>query len=297
MRLDVSSNPAGRIPPRGGRASAWRRLTYLSLGILLAAAGMPAVPETADAQNFRPPRPTIVRPQKPERQPRPTRPPRPTRIPRPTRTPRGAVPPTATNTAVIAPATPTPVVTPGDPTPNATATATATTAPVGPQSCPGIPVTCPAQPACRTGNKIGQLYYKHPVDLPIFTNKVGEFRLNPVSNGIHPAVEPGSFSLVDKDDQIVALMTDLQWVADGNGWRAENADGWVKIWPSHAERGYFFQVQYNTPNLPPGYFSVVFQMCLNIGDDGVHEQIVCQPKARDAWLCHNNGPTFNGYYF
>jgi hypothetical protein len=296
MRNEKSVAPVGKACLRSPMTTGLRRFGYLALSILLgAAAGTPALEQSAEAQAVRPPRPTIVRPQKPERQPPPTRPPRPTRVPRPTRTPRGYVEPTPTNTTVVVPPTPTPVTTPGQVAPTATATATA--APVGPQSCPGIPVPCPAQPACRTGNKIGQLYYKHPVAAPIITNKVGEFRLNPVSNGIHPGVERGSFSLVDKDDQVVALMTDLEWVPDGTGWRAENADGWVKVWPSPAERGYFFQVQYNTPNFPPGYFSVVFQMCLNIGDDGVHEQIVCQPKARDAWLCHNNGPTFNGYYF
>jgi hypothetical protein len=36
----------------------------------------------------------------------------------------------------------------------------------------------------------------------------------------------------------------------------------------------------------------VYQVCLSIGDDGIYEQIVCQPKSQDGFLCHNNGPTY-----
>jgi hypothetical protein len=165
--------------------------------------------------------------------------------------------------------------------------------PTGPQSCPGIPVTCPIPPACQTGNKIGQLYYKHPLPAPDITTKVGEFQLNPSSNGINPDFESGSFSLADKDNKIIALMPSLTFRPDGTGWIAENERGWVKVSPVRGkDRRYNFQIQYNNVNLPPGYFSVVYQMCLSIGDDGIYEQIVCQPKSRDAFLCHNNGPTF-----
>lgn len=228
--------------------------------------------------------------ERPTRIPRATRIPRPTRVPRPTRAPRPGGVTVPTSTAVPT-ATP-----PGAPSAVATATATATAIanvpPDGSQSCPGVPVTCPVPPACRTGNKIGQLYYKHPLPDPIITTKVGEMRLNRASNGFDPVREGGSFALLDKDNQLVAHMPNLTFRANGNGWIAEHELGWVTISPAPSQNGYYFQLQYNAPNFPPGYFSVVFQMCLSIGDDGIYEQIVCQPKARDAFLCHNNGPTW-----
>ncbi|MBI3783930.1 MAG: hypothetical protein HY270_11065 [Deltaproteobacteria bacterium] len=234
-------------------------------------------------------RPDLVRP---PRDPRPTPPSRPTRQPRATRQPGPHDIPSPTDT---------PTSTPQDqPTPAATPTATATAAiaptqtpPIGPQSCPGVPVTCPQRPACVTGNRLGQLYYRLPVPDPIVTTRVSEMRLNANSNGIDPIHETGSFALVDKDNVTVLQMPRLDFVSDGNGgWIARNEHGWVSLVPKSAGSGYYFQLQYNDPNFPPGYFSVVYQMCLSIGDDGVYEQIVCQPHARDAFLCHSNGPTF-----
>lgn len=228
---------------------------------------------------------------RPTRIPRATRMPRPTRIPRPTRAagPRGG---TGDPTATAVPTATTQPPPPAGATATATATAVPNDPPSGPQSCPGVPVTCPAPPACRTGNKIGQLYYKHPLPDPILTTKIGELRLNRASNGFDPVSEGGSFALLDKDNQLVAHMPNLTFRANGSGWIAEHELGWVTLSPAPAENGYYFQLQYNTPDFPPGYFSVVFQMCLSIGDDGIYEQIVCQPKARGAFLCHNNGPTW-----
>lgn len=219
------------------------------------------------------------------------RPPRPTPKPRATRVPRPTRPPGPRQTVLpIATPTPTFPLPPGG-VPTATATATATPV-IGPQSCPGVPVTCPQPPACPTGNKIGQMYYKYPSSAPIITSKPGEFRLNRMSNGIDPDRETGSFSLTDKDGIVVVHMPHLVFRRDGGGWIAETSDGWVRVAPKEVGPGYVFQYQYNTPQFPPGYFSVVYQMCLSIGDDGIDEQIVCQPKARDGFLCHNNGPTF-----
>lgn len=254
----------------------------LWLALLAAAVGLPSLADVGSAQAQL--HPSLVRPTRAPRQPpqaRPTRRPRPTRQPGPHDP--GPVEPSATPTQV------------GEPpasTPTATATATAASTPIGPQSCPGVPVTCPAAPACKTGNKIGQLYYKYPSSEPIVSTKVGEFRLNPASNGIDPDHETGSFAMVDKDNNVVLAMPELHFVANGSGWIAENEHGWVTITPKGTGEGYNFQLQYNDPNFPPGYFSVIYQMCLSIGDDGINEQIVCQPKARDAFLCHNNGPTF-----
>lgn len=255
----------------------WVRVFCLStatLGVVLLGGWLETV--AAQAQPTR----QVVRP------PRPTPKPRPTRIPRPTRPPgpRQTVLPPAT-------ATPTFAANPSNPVPTATATATPT-AVLGPQSCPGVPVTCPQPPACKTGNKIGQMYYKYPASVPIITNKPGEMRLNRNSNGIDPDRETGSFSLTDKDGIVVAQMPNLVFQRQGSGWIAETPDGWVRIAPKEVGPGYVFQFQYNTPQFPPGYFSVVYQLCLSIGDDGIDEQIVCQPKARDGFLCHNNGPTF-----
>ena len=254
------------------RSRTWRGC---QVALALVVGGMISVPVVGLAQSDPAPRPTIVRPQRPLPKPRPTRVPRPTRPPRP-----GTVPdatPTATQT--IRP----------------TATATATVGiPTGPQSCPGVPVTCPQVPACRTGNRIGQVYYKYPASTEIITNRIGEMRLNRRSNGIDPDTEIGSFSMVDKDNQVVAQMTNLRFVRSGKGWRADHDDGWVTIAPGTRAGGYNFQFQFNKPTFPPGYFSVIFQLCLSIGDDGIDEQIVCQPKARDGFLCHNNGPTFGG---
>lgn len=217
---------------------------------------------------------------------RPTRPtprPRPTRIPRPTRPP-------GPRQTIVAPPSATPTGFPGGavtPTPTATPTVV-----IGPQTCPGVPVTCPQPPACPTGNKIGQLYYKYPAAAPIISTKPSEFRLHRRSNGIFPDTEVGSVSLTDKDGVVVVHMPRLEFRRDGNGWRGETPDGWVTLAPKEVGPGYTFQLQFNNPNFPPGYFSVVYQMCFSIGDDGVYEQIVCQPKPRDGFLCHNNGPTF-----
>ena len=99
--------------------------------------------------------------------------------------------------------------------------------------------------------------------------------------------------MVDQFGQTVMQMPELDFVSDGSGgWIARNQHGYVSLVPKSAGAGYYFQFQYNDPNFPPGYFSVTYQMCLSIGDDGVYEQIVCQPHARDAFLCHSNGPTF-----
>jgi hypothetical protein len=163
---------------------------------------------------------------------------------------------------------------------------------VGNQECPGIPVTCPQPPACPTGNKLGQLYYNYPASAPVITTKPSEIRLHRRSNGIFPDTETGSFSLTDQYGNVVVRMPRLEFRRDGNGWIAETPDGWVRLAPKEVGPGYTFQVQFNNPSFPPGYFSVVYQMCFNVGDDGVDEQIVCQPKPRDGFLCHNNGPTF-----
>lgn len=218
------------------------------------------------------------------RPPRPTRRPRPTRIPRPTRPP-------GPHRTIFVPPTPTPPV--GNPGEAPTSTPTVTASPVvGPQSCPGIPVTCPQPPACPTGNKIGQLYYKYPVAAPVIVTKPSEIRLHRASNGIFPDTEIGSFSLTDKDGVVVVQMPRLEFRREGNGWRAETPEGWVMLSPKEVGPGYIFQLQFNNPDFPPGYFSVVYQMCFSVGDDGVYEQIVCQPKPRGGFLCHNNGPTF-----
>ncbi len=260
-----------------GRFRNWSKL--LPGALLVLAPGFILVrAESTEAQSQ--PTRRVVRP------PRPTPKPRPTRIPRPTRPP-------GPRQTILPPATPTPTFSTGAPGGVPTATATATpTAVIGAQGCPGVPVTCPQPPACRTGNKIGQVYYNYPASIPIITNKPGEFRLDRRSNGIDPDTEIGSFSLTDKDGIVVARMTDLVFRRDGAGWIAEAPEGWVRVRPKEVGPGYIFQFQYNTPQFPPGYFSVVFQMCLSIGDDGIDEQIVCQPKPRDGFLCHNNGPTF-----
>ncbi|GBD27100.1 hypothetical protein HRbin30_02444 [bacterium HR30] len=219
-----------------------------------------------------------------QRPPRPTPKARPTRVPRPTR------PPGPRQTIVIPPtATPTPALPIGWGTPTPTPTSSPV---VGAQDCPGVPVTCPRPPACPTGNKLGQLYYKYPVAAPVITTKPSEMRLHRRSNGIYPDTELGSFSLTDKDGVVVVQMPRLEFRRDGNGWLAETPDGWVRLAPKEVGPGYTFQVQFNNPPFPPGYFSVVYQMCFSVGDDGVDEQIVCQPKPRDGFLCHNNGPTF-----
>jgi|GEM_PF-1637401 len=222
-----------------------------------------------------------------QRPPRPTPKPRPTRVPRP---PRPSRPPGPRQTIVVPPS-PTPTISlpgiGGTPTPTATPTTI-----VGNQGCPGIPVTCPQRPACPTGNRIGQLYYKYPSSAPVITTKPSEMRLDRRSNGIFPDTEIGSLSLTDKDGIVVVRMPRLEFRRDGDGWIAETPEGWVRLAPKKVGPGYTFQFQYNTPNFPPGYFSVVYQLCFSIGDDGVDEQIVCQPKARDGFLCHNNGPTF-----
>ncbi len=57
---------------------------------------------------------------------------------------------------------------------------------------------------------------------------------------------------------------------------------------SQFQNGYNFSFTLDDPGFPRDYFSVVFDLCLTIGDDGVYEQIVCQPKPNSGFLCHNN---------
>ncbi len=252
------------------------------------ASNTPIPPSATPLDN---PTPTRTVRSRPTARPRPSPRPRPTlsrtRIPRDGTPTATAIPPTATAPAATATAPRTSTAA----APTRTATATPTTAPTdsGPQSCPGVPVTCPAHPACKTGNRLGKLYFAYPGTDRVVSAS-GYLRLNQNSNGIHPSSEPASLALVDMDSKTVISLPNLHFEPSGDGWVADTGDAIVTLTPS--SRGYTFTLRIDNPMFPPGYFSVFYQMCLSIGDDGIDEQIVCQQKPNDGFLCHSNGPTF-----
>ena len=203
------------------------------------------------------PTPTLRRPgprPRPTRQPRPTRP---VRSPRPPRTP-------------VLMETPTPT-----PTSNA-----------GTDACPSAPAVCPASPACLTRNRLGKLFYAYPgTDRTVEAS--GFFKLNRASNGINLAHELGSLALVDERGGTVLQMASLRFIRSGpDRFVATTGEGTVTISPS--QDGYDFAFTFDDPGLPAGYFSLYFDLCLSVGDDGIFERIVCQPKPRGGLLCHSN---------
>ena len=206
------------------------------------------------------PRPAAAGPDRPRHPIRAPRAPRPTRVPR---IPRfNPTPPAAQNT-------PTPTLEPSTPTPQQPATDQA---------------ACPAQPTFRFQTKVSKLFYAYPgTDRNLHAS--GFFSLNPQSNGFDPLHEHSSLSLTDDDGVVILSMPDVQFIDDGSsGFSASNEQGFVTITPFAGT--YAFSFAFDDPHFAPGFFRVRYHLCLNVGDDGISEAIVCQPKPRDGFLCH-----------
>jgi len=113
----------------------------------------------------------------------------------------------------------------------------------------------------------------------------GSFQLQPFSNGISPATEAASLTLTDDDGAVVLNMPDIRFLDTGNGsFSASNEQGFVTIRPFAGNHTFSFR--FDNPAFPAGFFRVRFQLCLNIGDDGMSKTIVCQHKPHGGFVCH-----------
>jgi len=160
------------------------------------------------------------------------------------------------------------------------------TAGIPPTATPGSNgQACPAQPTFRLLTKVSKLFYAYP-GTERTLRASGFFRVDQtVSNGISPATENASLTLTDDDGVIILSMPSLQFQAMSDGsFAASNDQGFVLIAPFAG--AYSFRFQFDHPNFAPGFFRVRYHLCMNIGDDGISEQIVCQPKNNDGFLCH-----------
>jgi len=194
-------------------------------------------------------------PMHPVRPPRPTlnHPQHPVHPPRPTRTPFGQT----------------------TPTPGAQATPTPT---LNVQSCP-------AEATHSLGGRLSKLFYAYPGSQRNL-HASGFFQADFFSNGIHPATEPASLTLTDNTNgEVILDMPSIQFTDTGGGnFSASNEQGFVEI--SQIVGMYAFSFTFENPNFPPGFFRVSYDLCLNVGDDGMSIRIVCQHKPRGGFLCH-----------
>ena len=158
-----------------------------------------------------------------------------------------------------------------------------TPTPAPADACPGVPVACPMPAPCTMRTKISKLFYAYPGSQRSLRAS-GFFYLDQKSSGIDPVNDGGSLTLTDATGAVVLDMPSLQFEPDGAGFTATNEQGSVRIAPFAGI--YSFQFSFDHPDFPPGYFSVLYHMCLSIGDDGMVEQIVCQKKPNGGFLCH-----------
>jgi hypothetical protein len=153
----------------------------------------------------------------------------------------------------------------------------------GSGTCPGVPVACPAQAPCQAGAKVSKLFYAYPGRDRNLTAS-GFFTMGGGSNGIDPLSEGGSLSLTDDDGNVILEMPQLQFSQAGGSFVASNEQGMVQISP--LTRGYAFSFIFESPQFPPRFFVVRYHLCLNIGDDGIWDSVVCQKKPGGGFLCH-----------
>ncbi len=150
-------------------------------------------------------------------------------------------------------------------------------------SCPGVPVACPQQAPCRAGAKVSKLFYAYPGrDRNLRAS--GFFTVGGGSNGIKPVSEGGSLSLSDDGGNVILGMPQLQFTQSGASFVASNEQGVVQISP--LLRGFAFSFTFDNPQFAPGFFAVRYDLCLNIGDDGMWDSVVCQKKPGGGFICH-----------
>ena len=152
-----------------------------------------------------------------------------------------------------------------------------------PALCPGAPVSCPLSAPCLGPAKIAKLFYAYPGrDRSLHTR--GLWSLNPRSNGIDPVNEGGTVTLTDDSGAIILGMSVASFQPAGANFTSVNDQGSVSVGKYTGK--YLFQIQFTQPNFPPGFFRVRYHLCMNIGDDGFQDSIVCQPKPFGGFICH-----------
>jgi len=100
-----------------------------------------------------------------------------------------------------------------------------------------------------------------------------------------PVADGGSLSLTDETGAVILEIPTLEFEKTGNSFTATNEQGSVTIAPFAGM--YSFSFSFDHPNFPPGFFRVLYHLCLSVGDDGMDEQIVCQKKPKGGFLCHH----------
>lgn len=145
-------------------------------------------------------------------------------------------------------------------------------------------VPCPAEPTYLFNTKVSKLFYAYPGTARTL-HASGFFRLYPSSNGISPTTEAASLTLTDDDGVVILGMPNIQFIATGDGgFAASNDQGFVSI--SLFAGAYAFSFTFDNPDFPAGFFRFRYHLCLNVGDDGISETIVCQAKPNHGFICH-----------
>ncbi len=87
---------------------------------------------------------------------------------------------------------------------------------------------------------------------------------------------------------VILRMPALQFQQSGaHSFSSSNEQGFVTVAPFGGAHG--FEINFDRPEFPPGFtldVKLEYFLCLNIGDDGVFDRIVCQPKPGGGFLCH-----------
>jgi hypothetical protein len=163
-----------------------------------------------------------------------------------------------------------------------TATPTAVVQPTPTPQLNSVP--CPAEPTYLFTTKVSKLFYGYPGGGRTL-HASGFFRLDPFSNGLSPTTEPASLTLTDDNGVVILGMPHIQFVSTGGGgFAASNDQGFVSFSPFAG--AYMFSFTFDNPNFPPGFFRFRYHLCLNVGDDGMSETLVCQMKPNDGFVCH-----------
>jgi len=137
---------------------------------------------------------------------------------------------------------------------------------------------------CSMSTKISKLLYAYPGSQRSLRAS-GVFSLDQESNGMDPVADGGSLSLTDETGAVILEIPTLEFEKTGNSFTATNEQGSVTIAPFAGM--YSFSFSFDHPNFPPGFFRVLYHLCLSVGDDGMDEQIVCQKKPKGGFLCHH----------
>ncbi len=149
-------------------------------------------------------------------------------------------------------------------------------------SCPGVPVACPMPAPCQAQAKVWKVFYAYPGHSNT-VRSLGNFALDAHSDGLNPG-DSGSVTLTDDSGAIILQLQSLQFETQGATLAASNDQGSVSVWPFAGQFSYEFK--FDTPNLPPGFFRFRYNICMNVGDDGFQQSVVCQQKPFGGFVCH-----------